>query len=64
MRNSKLQWKMQRNAFLMHSMERLLKESNEAMCVEKHSISLSAMKKLFEVAVKIMEKMKMVLNFY
>lgn len=45
-------------------MERLLKESNEAMCVEKHSISLSAMKKLFEVAVKIMEKMKMVLNFY
>ena len=43
---------------------KFLKEANETMCMEKHSISLSSMKKLFEKVVKIIIDMNSVLNFY
>ena len=49
---------------MMHSMEDFLKEFNEIMHIEKHSMHLSAKNKLFEKAVKIMQEMEIVLRFY
>lgn len=61
---AKLRWKMQRNMLLMHNMERFLKELNEALCIEKHLTHLSAMKKLFERTVKIINEMKIACDFH